>query len=400
MKILFLTMYRIRDISERGIYTDLMREFIRMDHQVYIATPSERRYKESANVIKGDGYSILPVRTLNLQKTNVVEKGIGILILEYQYQHAIKREWGDINFDLVLYSTPPITLNKVIEWQKRRGTKSYLMLKDIFPQNAVDLGMMKKGGLVWKMLARKEKRLYKLSDYIGCMSPANCLYLLANNPDISKDKVEECPNSISPKGTDSIISGATANIINFGNNYPVCLYGGNIGKPQGVDFILQVLDAVIGLPVNICIVGSGTESLKLHKWLDSHGDVNNVRFFDAVNKESYDQIVANADIGMIFLDNRFTIPNFPSRLLSYLEFKKPVILATDKNTDIGHIAEQNKFGLWCESGDLESFLKNIKILSKNVELRNKMGENGYRFLLNNYTASRTAGIILSHFKQH
>ena len=103
---------------------------------------------------------------------------------------------------------------------------------------------------------------------------------------------------------------------------------------------------------------------------------------------------------MIFLDNRFTIPNFPSRLLSYLEFKKPVILATDKNTDIGHIAEQNKFGLWCESGDLESFLKNIKILSKNVELRNKMGENGYRFLLNNYTASRTAGIILSHFKQH
>jgi len=37
---------------------------------------------------------------------------------------------------------------------------------------------------------------------------------------------------------------------------------------------------------------------------------------------------------MIFLDYRFQIPNFPSRLLSYMAAGMPVIVATDPNTDM------------------------------------------------------------------
>lgn len=158
MNILFLTLNRVSDLSERGIYTDLMREFICHGHRVYMVVPAERRFHESTSIKESCGAQILRVKTLNIQKSNVVEKGIGTLLLEMQYQCAIKRYWKDIRFDLILYSTPPITFNRVISSQKKRcKAKSYLLLKDIFPQNAVDLGMFSKRSLIYRLFRKKRK---------------------------------------------------------------------------------------------------------------------------------------------------------------------------------------------------------------------------------------------------
>ena len=93
---------------------------------------------------------------------------------------------------MILYSTPPITFCGVVEYfQKRDNAKTYLMLKDIFPQNAVDLGMMKTTGakgLIYKYFRKQEKKLYAISDRIGCMSQANVEYVLKDNPEVSKEK--------------------------------------------------------------------------------------------------------------------------------------------------------------------------------------------------------------------
>lgn len=197
MNILFLTISRINGLEERGIYTDLMREFIRNGHAMYIVSPYERRFHQPTGVMENGGARILKVKTLNIQKTNIVEKGIGTLLLESQYLHAINKYWRDVKFDLILYSTPPITFNKVIRTLKKRwNAKTYLMLKDIFPQNAVDLGMFSKKSFLYRMFRSKEEKLYELSDFIGCMSPANCEYVLKHNPAIDAAKVEICPNSV------------------------------------------------------------------------------------------------------------------------------------------------------------------------------------------------------------
>ena len=188
MNILFLTLHPISDISERGIYTDLTREFIRHGHQIYIVVPAERRFHLPTRIKESDGAKILSVKTLNIQKTNLIEKGLGTLLLEYQYQRAIRKYWENIKFDLILYSTPPITFNRVISSVKRRcEAKTYLLLKDIFPQNAVDLGMFSKDSFVYKLFRKKEERLYQLSDHIGCMSPANVEYVLRHNPSITAE---------------------------------------------------------------------------------------------------------------------------------------------------------------------------------------------------------------------
>ena len=137
MNVIFLTISRIREIKSRGIYADLMRKFRDEGHNVYIVTPFERQFALPTSLSEGDGIHILGVQTFNIQKTNVVEKGIGTILLEYQYKKAIKKYLNGISFDLILYSTPPITFTKVVKFLKKKNPEAvaYLLLKDIFPQN-------------------------------------------------------------------------------------------------------------------------------------------------------------------------------------------------------------------------------------------------------------------------
>lgn len=395
MKILFLSLSRFDDINERGIYSDLMREFIKRGNDVYIVSPSERRFGKPTQLINTNHCQILRIKTLNIQKTNVVEKGIGTLLLEYQFDKAIKKYWGVVRFDFVLYATPPITFNKVIENIKKRcGCRSYLMLKDIFPQNAVDLGMMKEGGFLHKMFRKKEKQLYEISDRIGCMSQANCEYILKHNPEVNTNKVEVCPNAVMPLERPTLSDSEREMLLSklgISTDKTIYIYGGNLGKPQGIDFLLKVIEANEKRSDSyIIVVGNGTEYLKMERWFTCNSPKNS-RLISALPKEEYDKLISVCDVGLIFLDPRFTIPNFPSRLLSYLENSMPVLLATDTSTDMGRIAEKEGFGLWCESGMLESFMKNMdKINSDTIK---SMGLRGSKFLAENYTVSFVADII-------
>ena len=101
MNILFLSLSRIVNILDKGIYTDLMRKFRDEGHSVFVVTPHERRTGKKTELIDSAGVKILGVKTLNIQKTNVVEKGIGTLLIELQYKAAIKKHLAGVKFDLV-----------------------------------------------------------------------------------------------------------------------------------------------------------------------------------------------------------------------------------------------------------------------------------------------------------
>lgn len=398
MNILFLSLSRFDDINERGIYSDLMREFIRRGNNVFIASPTERRFGKKTYLIESRHCQILKIKTLNIQKTNVIEKGIGTLLLERQFDKAIKKCWGNIKFDLVLYATPPITFNKVIERVKRRcNCRSYLMLKDIFPQNAVDLGMMKKGGFLHKMFRKKEERLYEISDRIGCMSPANCEYVIKHNPKVDSTKVELCPNAIEPVKIPPISDDERAELLNklgIPTDKTLFIYGGNLGKPQGIDFLLKVVEAnESNTGSHIVIVGDGTEFPKIKAFFESVSP-KNATLISRLPKVDYDNLLHACHVGLIFLDPRFSIPNFPSRLLSYLENLMPVLLATDENTDMGRMAEREGFGLWCKNGDIKTFMMNFDLMKDSSTIKS-MGLKGNQFLLSNYTTDKIAETIIN-----
>ncbi len=400
MNVLFLTLARISDIEERGIYTDLMREFVRHGHTMYIVVPAERRFHQSTELLDDGNVKILRVWTFNIQKTNLIEKGIGTLLLEYQYQKAIQKYWRNVKFGLVLYSTPPITFNKIIATMKKKDAKTYLLLKDIFPQNAVDLGMFSKGSFFYRMFRKKEERLYQLSDYIGCMSPANVDYVLRHNREVDNRRVEVCPNSIElcKAEEQACPKGALAQKLNIPTDKILFIYGGNLGRPQGLDFLIEVLAANEKRNDSFfIIVGSGTEFMKLKMWFDTNTP-HNACLLSSLPKPEYDSLVRACDIGLIFLDRCFTIPNFPSRLLSYLKNRMPVLMATDRNTDIGEIARANGFGLWTESGNIETFMEMVDLMTADRGRIKIMGENGYAYLEANYTVNCSYDIIMRHFE--
>lgn len=405
MNVIFITLSNINDIKERGIYASLMRKFRNEGHNVYIVSSAERRTGIRTGLKESDGVKILKVRTLNVQKSNVLEKGIGQLLMESLYKRAIKKFLIGIKFDLILYSTPPITFNNVVRYLKQKNPQaiSYLLLKDIFPQNAVDIGMFGEHSLFNWYFRRKEVALYNTSDYIGCMSPANVKFLLAHNDYIDKDKVEVAPNSIEldeeltsgdEKAKRSTERGYIRSKYDLPTDKPIFLYGGNLGKPQGIGYLIKCLDAnKHRKDCFFVVVGNGTEYGKIAAWYDQNTNCN-VKLMARLPKEDYDMLVRSCDVGLIFLDHRFTIPNFPSRLLPYLHYKIPIIAATDVNSDTGSMAEENGYGYWCESVKPEDFTALVdKMLQSD---RKAMGERGYEFLKKNFLVEHTYKVIMNH----
>ena len=388
-------MSNINSLDERGIYQDLLNKFKSEGHNVFVVSPIERRENKSTYIVEEGSSKILKVKTFNLQKTNLIEKGIGILAIEYQYLRAIRKELSDVKFDLVLYSTPPITFSKIIAFIKKRDNAyAYLLLKDIFPQNAVDMGMIKQGSILHKFFEKKEQKLYDISDTIGCMSEANKEFVLQNNPNISPQKVEVNPNTISP--IDITMSEEEKCEIKKKYSIPldkkIFVYGGNIGKPQGIDFLLQTIDEVSNKNIFFLIVGAGTDFDRIKQWFTDRKPDNAV-LLNGLSKNDYDKLLSTCDVGLIFLHKDFTIPNFPSRLLSYLEMKMPVIAATDINTDIGKVIRDNNCGYWVESGDIAKMKVVVsKIISDDTAFE-EMRINAYQLLKSNYTVDVSYDLI-------
>ena len=403
MNILFLTIGMFDSINQRSVYTDLLRRFAQDGHQVYAVCSREKRMGLSTELFHEGNAQILKVRIGNITKTNLIEKGISTLRIEKEYIDAINKHFKGVKFDLILYSTPPITLAGTIQRLKKRdGAKTYLMLKDIFPQNAVDIGMMKKTGvkgILYHYFRSKEKTLYNISDWIGCMSPANVDYVLKNNSWIDSNKVEICANTVEPQ--DLSVDQHGRDVLREKYQIPldkkVFVYGGNLGKPQDIPFIIQCLKSQMSnRDVYFLIVGDGTEFGKLEQFFYEN-QPQNMKLLKRLPKEDYDHMIAACDVGLIFLDHRFTIPNFPSRLLSYTQAKLPVLACTDPNTDVGKVCVDGGFGWWCESNDTVAFSENVEVaLSADLIA---MGGNAFAYMVDNYHVDSSYDTIMKHMAE-
>lgn len=401
MNILFLTTGRMESIEQHAIYPDLLRYFRDQGHNIYTVSAYEKRMGKKTEYIDDSGSYALHVKIGNLTKTNIIEKGISTLLIEYQFKRAIKQHLGSIKFDLIMYSTPPVTLSGVIAYVKHRdNAKTYLLLKDIFPQNAVDIGLMSKRGfkgILYKYFRNKEKKLYALSDCIGCMSPANVNYVIKNNPQVNPDIVEVCPNCVDI--IDASVSTERRNDIRKKYEIPldkkVFVYGGNLGKPQGIPFLIECLKKIECREDSFfLIVGSGTEYDKIQTYINK-SNPNNVRLMQSLPKDDYDAMVGACDVGMIFLDYRFTIPNFPSRLLAYMQAKIPVLAVTDPNTDIGKTIVEGGFGWKCESNDAVEFADSItNIVNTSDIVIKEMKEKELNYIHKHYSVKNAYELIM------
>lgn len=399
MNVLFLSISALPHMSSHSISLDLLREFRRNGHNVYAVGAIERGSDGVTMVSEEEGCKVLRVKIGKNKKANLIEKGITTVFLPLIYKNAVKKYFSGVKFDLILYPTPPVTHVGTVSYIKKRdNAKAYLLLKDIFPQNAVDLGMMSKRSPAYKYFRHQEKLLYNTSDYIGCMSQANVDFVLRHNPYVNPKKVHICPNAIEvlEKEKNPEKKAQIRTRYNIPQDARVFVYGGNIGKPQGIPFIIECLRENSNKADRFFVIcGKGTEYKKLENYVNNEKP-SNVLLMQSLPKEEYEELVTSCDVGLIFLDKRFTIPNFPSRLLSYMQNGMPVVSCTDKNSDVGKVIEENGFGWGCTSDSVESFTR-VTDKACVTEL-DEMGDKALAVLKRDYTSERCYRIIMENVK--
>jgi L-fucosamine transferase len=382
MNILYLSAVPFKFDKNPSIYTDLIQELTGFGDKVTILSITSDLKPFQIKKISKKNIDLIYIGSFQLYNVNIFRKGLSILSLPFFMRRAIKGL--DLKkFEVVLYETPPITWAGIVkEIKKKNKIKSFLMLKDIFPQNAVDIGLMKKEGVIFKYFKRKEKLLYEISDYIGCMSKGNMDYILKNNPEISQEKVYYFPNTKKDTGNRSM---------DFEKENLQFVYGGNIGLPQGV---LNIAPAITYFKndkdIEFIFVGKGTEWNKINEYFKEQ---KNVKVLESLPREEYEKLLSSCDAGFIFLDSRFTIPNYPSRTLAYLEKGIPIIAATDKNTDIRNLVQDNNVGLWSCSDDIASLIENIKIMKENKEIRKEFSKNARELFLKEFQVERSVELL-------
>lgn len=393
MNVLFL-MFVFPDMNKSfNMYTAIVEEFVRNGHNVFVIAPSSSGEETRVNVEKG--INVLRVKTLPLKNIPVWIKGISNLLLPWQFKRAYKQYSQSADYDLIIISTPPVTLAGLAsELKEKYQAKLYLILRDIFPQNAVDLGFMRKGSIVYRYFRSTEHKLYSIADRIGCMSRANVDYIAKNNPGISKIKVHILENFQIPYVIDKHKAPELIKKYGLEDKF-VAVFGGNMGKPQQLKNVLYLAEQCSEFPDVIFIfLGEGIMTGKLREEINGR-KISNIRLMNILPKIAYQDLLSVCDIGLISLHENFTVPNIPSKSLDYLNIGLPVLASIDKSTDYGRLLDESGAGFWSYAGDHDGFKRNFDILYRNEALRKKMGANGRAYFMKHLTPDIAYKTIIS-----
>ncbi len=397
MRVLYIATSFPEPAKGSTIYTDLAEALKKSGHDITVAVSEQVRNRKQTVINIERGFDVLRIATGNYYDVGLVEKGITTLKIPILMRQGIYKFLGDRKFDFILFEAPPVTNAGLVGWAKKHfNCPAYLMLKDIFPQNAVDLGIMKRNGLLFRYFIAKERKLYQTADYIGCMSLANKQYVLNNNPWLNPNKVELFPNTKKLTNDTNPNGFRMRDLYSIPKEACVFLFGGNMGRPQYIDLLCNAVNQCKDeAKIYFLFIGRGTDRYKLEQTIVKNG-IKNARLIENLPRNEYEQITKECDVGLIVLDPRFTIPNYPSRILSYMEYEKPVLAATDKITDIKALIEDAQCGKWVWSGDIDGFVNTVKEMAGSKELVIK-GQNGRKYIEDNFRVENSVNILEKHF---
>jgi glycosyltransferase involved in cell wall biosynthesis len=385
MKILFTLLSLPKDIKSGGMYLDMTQRFAADGHKVTIIAGSdcETTFKEEI------GMMVLRVHSLPiLYVKNLIKKGVGMALLPWAFKRAYKKYLKDETFDWIVMPTPPITLIDVVKHiKKKSGAKLYMVLRDIHPQSSASLGEIKFKWMV-NYLYRRSDLGYRLSDVVGCMSPANITFIQKEHKIPASTRCTVLYNWMNyhPYVNDDFSELRTK--YNLEGKY-VVLFGGNLGLGQCVENIADLANHYLSNDdIRFVVIGKGVKKDDLHQ-MAVEQNLTNMIFMDFMPREDYLRFVKSADLGLISIHGNNAAPTCPSKALSYMSLKIPILALINKNNDYGQILEEKaKAGYWAVASDKERVYYLFDKLYCDARLRKEMGENGYRFFCENLTTDK------------
>ena len=394
MKIFLVVVYYLPSTkSSAKLIHDLALEFKNRGHDVTVITPSES-IKSNYEIGNIEGVEVLSIKTGKIDGASKIVRTINELLLSYNIWRKGKSYFQLNKCDLVVWYSPSIFFGALVKKLKRvYGSSSYLILRDIFPQWALDTGVLKKG-LIFNFFQKKELDQYNAADIIGVQSPANLTYFHEKGWD-KKFKLEVLYNWTK-------VEEPALPFFNYREKLGlqgkvVFFYGGNIGVAQDMDNLLRLAGSLKCEPrAHFLFVGSGSEVHRIKEEIISK-NLTNVIFQEAVGQEEYLSMLSEFDVGLISLDRKIKTPNFPGKMLGYMYFSMPILASINPGNDLKLILEDSKAGLVSINGNDKLLFNNALRLSQDNDLRKEIGANSKHLLENTFSVTKTANQILSHF---
>ena len=391
MKILIVVDIYPPEISSAGhLMQELAEGLKRRGHQITVAASYPKHYLNSEaennkpeTFSVEDGIEVIRVKTLPRRKINFLIRGISQLLLPFLFFRKIKKYVAS-PVDMVIVYSPPLPLgligNKV---KKHYGAKFILNVQDIFPQNAIDLGILKNKLLI-KFFESIERKVYKGADIITFNSEGGRRFLIEKKG-LPPEKVITLYNWIDPVPYQN-----PTKDISFRKRYGlegrfIFLFAGVMGPAQGLDFLVEVAKEVSDIDdIVFLLVGDGMEKEKIQKMVSAYS-LANMAIKTLVPKEEYPFLLRDADVGVVCLSTNNTTPFIPGKFLGYLAAGLPIVAFLNKESDGFYLIKKANCGYAVVSNSPKRAADLVRnIYNKRRELYG-FGKSGREYLLNNFT---------------
>jgi O26-antigen biosynthesis N-acetyl-L-fucosamine transferase len=378
--------------SSAKLIRDLGQEFHCLGHEVWVVTPSDQ-IQGQVDLKLEDGLHIVRVRTGGIKRASKVLRALRETRLSATIWNAAQEIFRAHRGDLIVFYSPTIFFGGLVSRLKALwNCPAYLILRDIFPQWAVDAGLLRKG-LIWKYFRSKETQQYRNASWIGIESPANLKYFQQNYPH-KVHRVEVLRNWASLDKRKLVPNGFRARL--GLQEKVVFIYGGNIGVAQYLDNLLSLAKNLsTEKHIHFLLVGEGSEAARLQETIRIQR-LSNIQMLPMVPEETYMEMLSEADVGLISLHPQLKTFNTTGKILGYMYCSKPLLASVNAGNDLFHLIEDNQAGFCLVNGD-EAGLRSAALkLAADLKLRARMGANARKLLEQQFSSKAAAMQILAH----
>lgn len=371
---------------------DLAHALAEQGHRPLVITPAVD--VSESGMESRDGVDVLRVPAPRTKDVAYWRRTLAELVLPWVLLRGLRRSgWRDERWDGLVWYSPTIFLGSLIRTLRRRhGCPTYLIVRDLFPDWAVDAGVLRRGGLPYRFFKAIERFQYRQADVIGVQTPSNAPLAARDAP--PDTQIEVLHNWLSaPARRDDPMTmsiGSLEGRINF-------IYAGNMGVAQDMDAFVELARRMADRPdVGFVFVGRGSEAGRL-KGLA--GELDNLRVLDEVAPEALPALLARCHVGIVALHPAHITHNIPGKLLTYLHAGLPVLARVNPDNDLVALVEGEEVGL-VVPGDNAALLHAYAMrLVDSPELRAQMGNAGTALAERMFSPTRAARQIAASLQR-
>lgn len=319
---------------------DLSLEFVNQGHEttMLVAAPE---LDEDWRIETWNGVRIVRLKSPKTKDIGYIRRTIGEFLMPFAMLRNLRKSpLANENWDGVVWYSPSIFLGPIAKALKQSsGCRSYLIIRDIFPEWAVDMGLMGKG-LPYRFFKTIANYQYAVADVIGVQTPGNLAYFneRANQPDhrveVLQNWLAHAPETgCSIRVSDTVLSGRK-----------IFVYAGNMGVAQGMGILLDLAESLMARnDIGFLFIGRGSDARRLRSDASTRGLVN-VAFFDEIDPNEIPSLYAQCHVGLVALDPRHKTHNIPGKFLTYMQSGLPVLASINPGNDLVGLIEKEQVG--------------------------------------------------------